>query len=102
MSCGVGRRCGLDPTLLWLWCRLAATALIRPLAWEPPYTVEAALEKAKRQKKKKKKRKNRKSQFLEQEPKENIHLQMPSYTWTFLSGCGCEALAGPLLICLVG
>ena len=22
--------------LLWLWCRLAATALIRPLAWEPP------------------------------------------------------------------
>ena len=20
MSCGVGRRCGLDPVLLWLWC----------------------------------------------------------------------------------
>ena len=21
MSCGVGHRCALDPTLLWLWCR---------------------------------------------------------------------------------
>ena len=28
-----------------------ATALIRPLAWEPPYAVGVALEKAKRQKK---------------------------------------------------
>ena len=25
-----------DPVLLWLWCRPAATAPIRPLAWEPP------------------------------------------------------------------
>ena len=24
MSCGAGRRHGLDPTLLWLWCRQAA------------------------------------------------------------------------------
>ena len=38
-----------DPALLWLWCRLAATALNRPLAWEPPYAANAAL---KRQKKK--------------------------------------------------
>jgi len=29
--------------LLWLWCRLAATARIRPLAWEPPYATGAAL-----------------------------------------------------------
>ena len=29
-------QCGLDPTLLWLWHRLAATAPIRPIAWEPP------------------------------------------------------------------
>ena len=27
-SYGVGHRCGLDPQLLWLWCRLAAIALI--------------------------------------------------------------------------
>ena len=37
--CGVGQRCGLDPELLWLWRRPAATALIRPLAWEPPYSM---------------------------------------------------------------
>ena len=57
MNCGVGRRCGSDPVLLWLWCRLAATALIRPLAWVPPYAAGAAQEMAKRQKKKKKKEK---------------------------------------------
>ena len=28
MSCGVGSRHGLDPALLWLWCKLAAAALI--------------------------------------------------------------------------
>ena len=25
--------------LLWLWCRLAAVAPIRPLAWEPSYAA---------------------------------------------------------------
>ena len=49
MSCGVGRRLGSDPALLWLWRR--ATAPIRPLAWEHPYAQGAALEKAKRPKK---------------------------------------------------
>ena len=51
MSCGVGCRHGSDLALLWLWCRLAAIALIRPLAWEPPYTAGAALEKTKKKKK---------------------------------------------------
>ena len=45
LSCGVGYRCGSNPTLLWPWYRLAATAPIRPLAWEPPYAADAALEK---------------------------------------------------------
>ena len=54
MSCGVGHRRGLDPALLWLWCRPVATAPIGPLPWEPPCATEVALEKAKRQKKKKK------------------------------------------------
>ena len=49
----LGRRRGSDPELLWLWRRLVATAPIRPLAWEPPYAVGAALE---RQKDKKEKR----------------------------------------------
>ena len=53
MTCGVGGRRGSDPVLLWLWSRWVATAPIRPLAWDPPYAVEAALEMAKRQKKKK-------------------------------------------------
>jgi len=43
MSCGIGRKGGSDPALLWLWCRPVATALIGPLAWEPPYAVGAAL-----------------------------------------------------------
>ena len=50
MSCGVGCRHGSDPMLLWLWHRMVATALIRPLAWEPPYAMGAALEKAKKKK----------------------------------------------------
>ena len=45
MSCGVGQEHGLDPVLLWLWHRLAATAPIRPLAWEPPHVATAALKK---------------------------------------------------------
>ena len=36
-----------DPAWLWLWCRPAATDLIRPLTWEPLYAVGAALEKTK-------------------------------------------------------
>ena len=54
VSCGVGHRHGLDPVLLWLWCRPAATAPIRLLAWEPPYAAGAAL--AKRQKDREKKK----------------------------------------------
>ena len=50
MRDGVGGRHGLEPELLWRWCRPAAVVLIGPLAWEPPYATGAAL---KRQKKKK-------------------------------------------------
>ena len=53
MSCGAGCRRGSDPVLLWLWRGPVATALLRPLAWEPPYAVGVAKEMAKRQKKKK-------------------------------------------------
>ena len=52
VSCGVGCRHGSDPELLWLWCRPAAIAPIRPLAWEPPHASGAAQEMAKRLKKK--------------------------------------------------
>ena len=55
MSCGVGRKHGSDPVLLWLWRRPVATAPVGPLAWESPYAAGAAQEIAKRQKKRKKK-----------------------------------------------
>ena len=48
MSCGVGRRHGLDPVLLWLWCGPVATALIGPLAWEPPYAMGSGPRKGKK------------------------------------------------------
>ena len=43
MSCGVGRSRGSAPSLQWLLCRPEATALIPPLAWEPPYATGVAL-----------------------------------------------------------
>ena len=58
MSCSVGHRPGSDLALLWH--RLAATAPIRPLAWEPPYAAGAAL------KDKKTKRKERNTQYEEE------------------------------------
>ena len=50
MSCGVGRTLGSDPESLWLWYRLAATAPIKPLAWEPLYASGVTLEKTKKKK----------------------------------------------------
>ena len=40
----------LGPVLLWLWHRPAATVQIRPLAWEPPYAANVALEKDQKKK----------------------------------------------------
>ena len=54
-QCGVGCRRGSDPILLWLRCRPAATALIRPLAWEPPCAAGSGPRKGKKEKKKVKK-----------------------------------------------
>ena len=43
LGCGVSRRCGSDPELLWLRHRPVAIAQIRPLAWEPPCAAGIAL-----------------------------------------------------------
>ena len=43
MNCDIVCRQGSDSGLLWLWCRLATTAPIQPLAWEPPYAACVAL-----------------------------------------------------------
>ena len=39
VSFGLGLRCGQAPEWLWLWHRLEVSAVIQPLAWEPPYAV---------------------------------------------------------------
>ena len=49
-GCGIDRRFGLDPALLWLWRRLVAVALMRPLAWELPYAMSVALKKKRKKK----------------------------------------------------
>ena len=36
--------------MLWPWRRLVAVALIRALAWEPPYAAGTALKKKKKKK----------------------------------------------------
>ena len=59
MSCGVGHKYGLDPMLLWLWHRRAASAPSQPLAWELPYAADVALIKKKKKKKKKEKEKEK-------------------------------------------
>ena len=45
MSYGIGHRQGLDPALLWLWCRLAAAAPSQPLAQKLPYAAGMVLKK---------------------------------------------------------
>ena len=82
VSCGVGCRLGLDPALLWLWHRLAATAPIRPLAWETPYAAGAAQEIAKRQKKPKKQKQTNKQKTANRQSHQ-IHSHRedtPNYT----------------------
>ena len=49
VSCGVGRRWGSDPTLLWH--RPAATAPIWSLGWETPCAADVALKSKKKKKK---------------------------------------------------
>jgi len=66
VSCGVCCRHSSDPVLLWLWCRLVATAPIGPLAWEPPNAVGVAQEMAKiKDKTKQNKKKEKKPTDLE-------------------------------------
>ena len=65
MSCGVGRKLGSELALLCLWRRLAAIALIQPLAWELSCAVGAALKDKKRKKERKKEKEKRKEKKKE-------------------------------------
>ena len=50
LTYSIGCRWGSDLALLWLWCRLAAVALIGPLAWEPLCATGVALKSKKERK----------------------------------------------------
>ena len=79
VSCGISCRHGSDLALLWLWCRLAATAPIRPLAGEPPCAVGADLEKAKRPKKKKKKEREREQEMVNKNETVANSINIPAF-----------------------
>ena len=68
VSCGINLRCGSGLVLLWLWCRPAAIAPIRPPAWELSYALRTALgqikKKKERKKKKVRKKKTNKKNYL--------------------------------------
>ena len=78
MSCVVlNLRCSSAP--VWLWRRLAAVALIPPLAWEPPYAMDVAL-KSKKTKQNKTKQNKPKTQQKTQNHKLGLrqHLMLQS------------------------
>ena len=56
LSRGVGPRHGSIPTSLLLWCRPAAVAPIKSLAWELPYGTGVALKIKKKKERKKEKK----------------------------------------------
>ena len=64
-----------------LWCRLAAVALILPLAWEPPYATGVA-----GYKKQKKKKKEYTEQYL------SVVIHSAIALWTVVSGCHWELI----------
>ena len=57
---------------LWLWCRPAATAPIRPLAWEPPYAAATALKKKRKKEKGRQTTVNNYTPGLSHEERENL------------------------------
>ena len=59
----------MNPALLWLWCRLAAAAPIRPRAWEPPYAAAVAL---KSKTETKTKQKNHRGANLKERPNQEL------------------------------
>ena len=60
VNCNVVCRCGSPLALLWLWCRLAATAPIQCLAWKLPYAAGVALKSKKQTNKQNQKQKTSK------------------------------------------
>ena len=98
MSCGVGHRSGLAPTLLWLGCSPEAAAQIQPLAREPPDAEGVALKSKQRKKKKKETVLLQKPFFLPfTETRHRIfslhqHLGLPEYVIEMAENCAHKLL----------
>ena len=106
MSCGVGRRRGSDPPLLWLRCRPATTALIQPLAWEPPYAAGVAVKGLKQKRKKKANVRLDMSEQTQTRREQSTALRVPHDTWKGMTSleaqsevrmCGTSQNADPLI-----
>ena len=97
MSFSVGRRCSSDPVLLWLWCSPAATAPIRPLAWDPSHATGADLKRPKKKKKEKKRKKERiKNPNKTKQNKTKGGLWWHSGLWIqYCHCCGTGSIPGP-------
>ena len=98
IGCGVSGRSGSVLALLWLWRRPAATAPIRPLAWETPCAAGVALKSKSRKTKTKQTKKSRVSQTFRESCEcwqGQRHLQLeegtPEYRW---GPCICQPELG--------
>ena len=96
LSCGIDRRQGSDLALLWVWCRLAAIALIRLLPWELPYATGMAL---------KSRKKNYIKAFSSTSPQHTVSLAPhspchlgPLKTQLYLWAVTCIFYPGPLAL----
>ena len=58
----------MDLAWLWLWRRVAAAALIRPLAWEPPYAT-CSPKKPKKERERKRERERERERNSHDDPK---------------------------------
>ena len=88
------------PASLWLWYRKVATALIRPLAWEPPYAASVAL---KKQKKKRVQYLKHPAMLYHVTRKGCLRVRPQSLETTFLYGIfHDEGLWGRCATCLIG
>ena len=90
MSCGVGCRSSSDPALLWR--EPAATSLIRPLAWEPPYAMWSGPRKGKNTKKKNKKTRGRLKNISDYYKTSKCHCLEPHCKGENISVCTLMAL----------
>ena len=83
MSYGVSHRHGLELAFLWLWCRPAAAAPIRPLAWELhiPCCGPKKTKKKKNKNKKKKERKKKEKKRKKKKRKGKKRKEMPPLLW---------------------